>query len=212
MESVDRQTVKLPPEPVPRPPRLRRVLRSRTWHIAFPIVTFLVGMLTSLLILLLVTSIIGGNKSAVNNPSASRGDIVIQVGSAYIKNLVSRNLQVAGQGKVKNVQVKLASGDRMTVQGDVELPTPVLSVTGHLTINVQPYVSKCQLQVHILHADVSGITITKFATSFEGQINKELHVNSTGFPSGFTYCDIGVRTTPSDLFITYSAKPIGKTP
>jgi hypothetical protein len=209
MDFPDHETIKLPPEPTPRPPRFRWLPTRRA---ILPLATFLAGMLTTLIILLVVVSLIGGNRPPVSNPSSSKGDIVIQVGPAYITHLVARNLQTAGlPGTVKNVQVTLAAGDQATVQGDDEFSTFGLTFTRHFTINVQPYVSKCQLQVRVIHADLSGIPVTSFAASFEGQINNQLHVNTTEFPQGFTYCDIGVRTAPSGLFITYSAKPIADT-
>lgn len=208
MDFPDRETIKLPPKA--RPPRFRWLPTRRA---ILPIATFLVGMLTTLIIMLVVTSIIGGDRSPVSTPPASGKDIVIQVGPAYITHLVARNLQTAGlPGTVKNVQVTLAAGDQATVQGDDQFSTFGLTFTRHFTIIVEPYTSNCQLQVRIIHADLSGIPVTNFATSFESQINQQLHVNTSGFPSGFTYCDVGVRTTPSALFITYSATPIGDTP
>ncbi|SRR5579884_23296 len=210
MDYLDRETIKLPPEEEPRPPRFRWLPARRA---IFPIATFLAGMLTTLIILLIVVSLLGGNRPPVSNPSSSKGDIVIQVGPAYITHLVARNLQTAGlPGRVKNVQVTLAAGDQATVQGDDEFSTFGLTFTRHFTIVVEPYTRNCQLQIRVLHADLSGIPVTNFATSFEGQINQQLRVNTSGFPSGFTYCDVGVRTTPSGLFVTYSAVPIGNTP
>lgn len=210
MDYLDRETIKLPPEPTPRPPRFRW-LPARS--AILPIAIFLAGMLTTLIILLIVVSLPGGNRPPVSNPSSSKGDILIQVGPAYITRLVARNLQTAGlPGTVKNVQVTLAAGDQATVQGDDEFSTFGLTFTRHFTIVVEPYTHNCQLQIRVLHADLSGIPVTNFATSFEGQINQQLRVNTSGFPSGFTYCDVGVRTTPSGIFVTYSAVPIGNTP
>ncbi len=210
MDFPDHETIKLPPEPTPRPPRFRWLPTRRA---ILPLATFLAGMLTTLIILLVVVSLIGGNRPPVSNPSSSKGDIVIQVGPAYITHLVARNLQTAGlPGTVKNVQVTLVAGDQATVQGDDEFSTFGLTFTRHFTIVVEPYTNNCQLQIRVLHADLSGIPVTNFVTSFEGQINQQLHVNTTSFPSGFTYCDVGVRTTPSGLFVTYAATPIGNTP
>jgi hypothetical protein len=214
MDSLDDPTIKLPPEPEPRPPRLRRLrswLRSRAGRVIFPIATFAVGMLTTLIIVLLVVLSIGGDRPLVSNPGVSGGDIIIQIGPTYITHLIEQNLQTAGlPGTVKNVQVTLASGDQMTVNGDDQFSVLGLSFTRHFTIVLQPYVSNCQLQVHVIHVDLSGIPVTRLVPNFENQINQQLHVSTTNLPQGFTYCAVGVRTTPSGLFMTYSAKPVSQ--
>lgn len=222
MDSLEHPTIKLPPEPEPHSPvpvlrrllsRLRSWLRSRTGRVVFPIVTFVIGMLTTLLIVLLVASSLGGDRAVVNNPTVSGGDIVIEIGTGYISHLVAQNLQTAGlPGTVKNVQVTLASGDQITVQGDDQFSLLGLNFTRQFTVNLEPYTSNCQLQVRVTHADLSGIPVTSFIADFEGQINDQLRVNTSSLPSGFSYCDVGARTTPSGLFITYSAVPVGNTP
>ncbi|HLI08208.1 MAG TPA: hypothetical protein VKV40_16695 [Ktedonobacteraceae bacterium] len=213
MDSLGHPTVKLPPEPEPHPQVLRRLrawLRSRTGRVIFPIATFVAGMLTALIIVLLVILSFGGDEPTISNPVVSGGDIVIEIGPSYITHLVAQNLQTAGlPGTVKNVQVTLASGDRMTVQGDDQFSMLGISFTRRLTVILQPYTRTCQLQVRVTHADLQGIDVTHFAANFQGQINNQLRVNTGSLPQGFTYCDVGVRTTPSGLFVTYIATPIG---
>ncbi len=69
MDFPDRETIKLPPEPTPRPPRFRWLPTRRA---ILPLATFLAGMLTTLIILLVVVSLIGGNRPPVSNPSSSK--------------------------------------------------------------------------------------------------------------------------------------------
>jgi len=76
---------------------------------------------------------------------------------------------------------------------------------------VQPYVSSCFLQVHVVHADFSGIPVTGFAMAFEGHINQQLQNKPQGLPIGFTYCTTGVRTELSGIFVTYAATPVQNT-
>ena len=206
-------TIKLPPEPEARPPRLAKLrswLRSRKGRVVFPLATFAIGMITALLIVLLVFLSLTKDIAAIKAPSSSQGDIVIQVGPKYITRVVAQDLLAAGlPGTIKNVQVTLVRGDQMNIDGDEQLPLlPGLQPTAHFTVNLQPYIHNCQLQVHILHVDLAGLSVTGFATNFENQINQQLRTQATSLPQGFKYCQTGVRTDPTGLFITYSATPV----
>jgi hypothetical protein len=111
-------------------------------------------------------------------------------------------------GNISNVAVDLALGDQMTINGDDGFSLLGIGVTKHFTIVVQPYVSNCVLQIHVVHADVSSIPVTGFVQSFESHINQQLQQKPSGLPKGFQYCTTGVRTTPAGMFVTYSAVPI----
>jgi hypothetical protein len=213
MDSIHHSTtIQLPQDPTPRPPRLARIrawLRSRKGRVIFPIATFAIGMATALLIVLLVLLSLSKDIAAIRAPSSPQGDIVIQVGPTYITRLVAQDLLTTGlPGTVKNVRVTFARGDQMNIDGDDQFSVVGISFTRHFTINLQPYVHDCQLQVHVLHADLSGIPVTSFVASFESQINQQLLAKPTNLPQGFTYCNTGVHTDPSGLFIIYSATPV----
>ncbi|MDQ6660569.1 MAG: hypothetical protein M3Z24_06345, partial [Chloroflexota bacterium] len=160
--------------------------------------------------MLLYAFLIAGNGQVLVSPRPPSGsDIVVQVDSAYIAHLVETKLQAAGMpGEIKNVQAQLASGDEMTITGDDEFGLLGISVTRHFSIDFQPLVSSCQLQLHVLHADFNGIPITGTAALFEQQINQHVQLDFSGLPKGFTYCTVGVRTTPDGFFVTYLAKPV----
>lgn len=212
MDPIDPHiTIKLPPEP-PRPPRFASVrawLRSRRVRRIFPIVTFAVGMVTALLIIVLVFSVTKDVPPVSMPGSSSQGSIVIQLGPAYITHIVAQALPTAGlPGTVKNVRVTLARGDQMTVDGDDQFSVVGIGFTEHFRVILQPYVHNCQLQIRVLHADLANIPVTGFVSSFESQINQQLQVKSSDFPKGFVYCNTAVRTDPSGLFITYSATPV----
>jgi len=143
------------------------------------------------------------------------GDIIVQVGTTYITRLLIKDLQSSDlPGSVENVRVMLADSDRihsaqMTIIGDEQIGVFGIGATRPFTIVVQPFIRDCQLQVNVLHADFSGVTVTGFAATFEGQINQQLEVKPGGLPAGFQYCTTNVRTKPQALFLTYSATPIG---
>ncbi len=111
-------------------------------------------------------------------------------------------------GTVKNVQVQLAQNGQINVFGDDVLDVVGIPVTKHFKLTLQPYISSCQLKVHVIHADLSGIPVTGFVANFENQINQQLVVNLSKLPGGFTYCATSVHTAVQNLVVTYSAHPI----
>jgi hypothetical protein len=104
-----------------------------------------------------------------------------------------------------NVQVTFERGDRMIINGDDQI---AFGFTGHFTIVVQPLIASCRLKIHILQANLAGIPITGFVATFEDQVNQQLQSKPTTLPSGFVYCETGVRTDPQGLYLTVSAKPV----
>jgi len=142
------------------------------------------------------------------------GDIIVQVGPAYITRLLDRDLRHSGlPGNVENVRVSLADSDRihsaqMTITGDEQIGALGIGATRPFTVVVQPFISDCQLKVHVLHANFSGVTVTGFAATFEGQVDQQLEMKPGGLPAGFQYCTTNVRTKSQGLFLTYSATPI----
>src|SRR6185312_3063438 len=111
-------------------------------------------------------------------------------------------------GTVKNVQVTLKNGDQMTITGDDEFSFLGIDMTRNFTLVVQPYVTSCMLQMHVVHADIGSIPVTGFVESFESNINAQLRTKPTGLPTGFTYCTVGVHTETGGMFVTYSATPV----
>ncbi len=206
-------TVRLPPEVPPRSPRFARIrtrLRSRTGRIILPSLTFLLGILIGVgAILLYALSIAGDGQILITSTSHEAGDIIVQVGPAYITHIVASDLQSSGlPGQVSNVKVTLARGDQITITGDDQFTLLLgVGVTKHFTVVVQPLVNDCQLQMHVLHADLQGIAVTGFVANFEGQVNQQLQVKPTNLPKGFVYCATAVRTDPKEVFVTYSATP-----
>ncbi len=139
----------------------------------------------------------------------TNGAIVVQASSTYITQLIRKNITSSGlPGDVKNIQVKLVHNGPMTVTGDDQLSFLGVNLTRHFSLQVQPVVNACQLEMHVVHADLEGVAVTGFVSTFEGQINKQLRVDPSNFPSGFTYCLTNVRTEPQGIFATYSATPV----
>jgi len=204
------------PQPPSKPlvPQSPPLTRSRAERIVIPGIAFIFGIGIGVVGLILYTLVIASERRVVvPSLSSPGGDIIVQVGPAYITHLVNTDLRQSGlPGNVENVQVMLADSDRihraqMTITGSEQISTLGIEMTSPFTVVVQPYIEDCQLKVNVLHADFSGITVTAFAASFEGQINQQLVMNPGILPTGFKYCLTNVRTRPQGLFLTYSATP-----
>jgi hypothetical protein len=191
----------------PRFVTLRRWLRSRTGRIVVPLAAFILGIVLSIGGLLLFGS--SGDGQRLQTPVSARGDLIIEADRAFLTHLISMNLRDAGlPGTIQNVQVTLARGDQMTINGDDTFSMLGISISRPFVVIVQPYVTSCVLQIHVVHADLSGIPVTGFAPTFESQINRQLSEKPTGLPEGFNYCATAVRTQPDGMFVTYAAIPV----
>ncbi len=205
-------SVPLPSQPQPAPStpgfvRYRSWMRSRTGRIVIPLVTLWVGMVLGIATLFLYG--LSGGGQIVIVPASTKGDIIVEIDRAFLTQLVTKNLRDSGMpGQIENVEVDLAQGDQMTVNGDDRFSLLGVGVTKHFTFVVQPYVSSCFLQIHVVHADFSSIPVTGFTQTFENNINKQLRKKPEGLPNGFQYCTTGVRTEPVGMFVTYSARPV----
>lgn len=189
--------------------RVRRWLRSRTGRLVVPLLALLFGLIIGL------TSILwyglSGEGPLLILPSTARGNLIIEADQTLITQLVRKDLASAGlPGQVTNVRVDLEHGARMTIEGDDIYSVLGVGFSRHFTIDVQPYVRQCVLQIRVTNANLGGIPVTGFVQTFEGGINQQLTQKPGSLPDGFTYCTIGVRTQPGGMFITYQAVPITK--
>ena len=201
--------LQLPP-PKPRFAEIRAWLRTRTGRIVVPSAALLLGIFLGVLgILLYALAISGDQPLIVTSPLPSTGNIIVQTDTTYLTDLVKQNLSTSGMpGMISDVRVSLVSGAQMTITGNDRFSVLGIGVTRPFTLIMQPYVSSCYLQMHVIHANVSNIPVTGFARTFENSINMQLR-STTTLPKGFTYCATGVRTEPDGMFITYSAIPVG---
>jgi hypothetical protein len=193
--------------PLPQQPTLRQSRGKQVRRIAIPISLFLFGMVIGIIALLISLLVISGNRPVLSTAqSPQRSDILVQAGNQYITHLVQRNLRTSGLVNVSNVAVTMAQGDQMMISGDEQI---LFGVSRPFSVIVQPIIRSCQLEMHVLHADLAGIPITSFIANFEGRINQELFAKSGSLPNGFAYCKTSVRTNPQQgLLITFSAKPV----
>ncbi len=181
---------------------------------SFSCLALLLGLLSGLLIGTLGTLLyISSAHDTSAPPSQSVPDeaaIIVQLSPTYISQIVTKEASQASiPGSLKNIQVTTAHSAPITIGGDGQISFMGFMVTKHVTIQLQPVIRACQLQVSITHADLSSIPVTSFVSSFEYQINQQLSNNSksSSLPQGFVYCVTNVRTETSGIFVTYSATP-----
>lgn len=142
-------------------------------------------------------------------PPTVHGSLIVEVNKEFLTQIARNDIANAGlPGKVENVNVDLENGAMMVVTGDDVYSMLGISLTRHFTIDVQPYVQACVMQIRVTHADLGGLPVTTFAQAFEGSANRQLAEKPAGLPGGFTYCTVGVRTEPGGLFVTYLATPV----
>jgi hypothetical protein len=198
------------PQTTPRSLRFARVrewLRRRTGRVVIPLVALLVGIVIGIAAIFLYG--LTGDGQIVIVPSSVKGNIVVEADKEFLTQLVTKNLRDSGMpGQIENVTVDLSQGDQITVNGDDGFSVLGIGVARHFTFVVQPYVSSCVLQIHVLHADFSSIPVTGFAQVFESNINQQLQQKPQGLPNGFQYCTTGVRTESGGMFVTYLATPV----
>jgi hypothetical protein len=185
-----------------------RSSKHRPWlHPLLFVGTFLLGLLLGGgAVFFYALSIATEGQAVSSSTSSGSGAIMMQVSSTFIAQLIEESIRSSGMpGTVSNVQVVLVHKGPMTVTGDDELSLLGVGVSKHFRLTLQPLVRSCQLQVHVLHADMGGIPVTGFVALFEDQINEQLQVKPTDLPQGFGYCATDVRTESHQLFVTYSA-------
>jgi hypothetical protein len=189
--------------------------RLRRW---LPVGTFLLGLLSGVLALWLVALLfLGPDHSPLPSPSPASGesDLVLQLSPAYLTALVTRNLPRAGlPGQVSQVRVTLQPRDLIEVTGQETLTLFGLALTRPFFLQVQPVIVTCHLQVHVLHADLGGLSVTGLAAMFEEHLNQQLSQQPApaGLPAGFHYCAVATWTTTNGLWISYSAQPTALAP
>ena len=190
----------------PRLAPLRRWMRSRTGRIIIPLVALFLGIIVGISSLFLYG--LSGDGQALPVPGPGKTDISVVADKAFIASLINTNLRQSGlPGTVQNIQLDLASGDQLTINGDDAFNVMGLGFTKHFTVVVQPYINNCSLQIHVIHADLSSIPVTGFVSTFESSVNQQFQQKPTSLPQGFQYCATSVSTQPAGILLTYSAIP-----
>ncbi len=177
-----------------------------------PLLAFLIlvlGILLGVLATLFYILFGAHDRALIQTPASSHpSSLSVQVSSAYLTQLVSKNIKSAGMvGDVSNLQVTLTNDSQIQISGQDHFNLFVVSVTRPFTLTLQAYTQSCQPRVHLIHADFGDIPVTNFAQNYENQINQQIQFNVSDLPAGFTYCAVSTRTQANELSILYTATP-----
>jgi hypothetical protein len=175
--------------------------------------TLLFGLLAGLLIGALGTLLYISSAHDTSAPTPqsvpAQAAFVVQLTPTYLSQVITKEMSSASiPGNLKNIQVTTAHGMPVTISGDEQIDFMGFVVAKRVTMQLQPFIRTCRVQVSITHADFSGIPVTSFVAPFEQQINQQLSSSSNNsvLPKGFIYCVTDVHTETKGLFVTYSAQ------
>ena len=200
--SQARFTRQLPSQPLYLPESVRPTRRSCLGRIVVLLLVWLFGVAVGLGALFWYG--LSATGPLVLVPKTAHGNVIVEADAAFVTQLVQQDLASAGlPGKVQNVRVELKNGAAMIISGDDTSVVLGVTLTRHFTVNVQPYVQSCLLQMRVTHADLGGLPVTTFVQTFQSSINAQLSQKPGALPGNMTYCAVGVRTEPGGLFLTY---------
>jgi hypothetical protein len=189
----------------------RRARRPRSaGSIFLMIIAFSVGIIVTLVGLFgyILFFANGNTQPAVSQTSSAAGAIYVQTRTAYMTEVVRKNLNVAGlPGQITDAQVSFTHNGPMVITANIQLSILGISTTRQLSVALQPYIDNCELHMRVAQADLQGFPITVFVQAFESQINNQMQMKVAGLPPGFKYCVTTVQTDPAGLSLTYSASP-----
>jgi hypothetical protein len=199
-----------------KPPTRRRRVRSIVLYPAFLLIGIVLGVVGMLVFQLAV----GGNKSPLPDatPTVSSPNVTVHADASIITPLLQNSVQqiaLPANGSLSNVQVQFTNGTQMTITGNYQVTLLGVPMTQPFTLTAQLLVVNCQVQVHILQADFSNISVTGLVSLFEDKINQKLAqlIPQNTLPGNIELCLINVATDPQGITATFSVvTPSSPTP
>lgn len=189
-------------------------------NIVLYVVFLLIGIALGVVGMLLFQLSIGGNRSpfpVAPTPGAS-GNVTVHADASVITPLLQNSVQqidLPANGSVSNVQVQFTNSEQMNITGDYQLSILGVPVTQPFTLNAQLVVENCQLQIHVLQANFSNISVAGLVALFEDKINQKLAqlVPQNNLPGNIELCLINLATDPQGINATfYLVIPSSPTP
>ena len=188
------------------PNRQRNVSR-----IVLYVVILLIGIVLGALGMLLFQLSIGGSKSPipVAPTSVASGNITVHADQSIITPLLQNSVQqidLPANGSVSNVQIQFTNGTQMNITGDYQVSLLGVPVTQPFTLDAQLIVDNCQVQIHILQANFSNISVTGLVSLFEDKINQKLAqlIPQNNLPGNIELCLINIATDAQGMNATFN--------
>ncbi|MGZ6365082.1 MAG: hypothetical protein ACXWPS_03850 [Ktedonobacteraceae bacterium] len=188
------------------PTRQRTVTR-----IILNAVFLLVGIVLGVVGMLLFQLSIGGTRSPVPvtlTPVAS-GNVTVHADQSIITPLLQNSVQtidLPANGSISNVQIQFTNGTQMNITGDYQISVLGVPVTQPFTLDAQLIVDNCQVQIHILQANFSNISVTGLVSLFEDKINQKLAqlVPQNNIPANIELCLMNVTTDTQGINASFN--------
>ncbi len=215
----DKGDVSLPTQPLSTPVETQRIAggassptrRPRNVRsIVLYAVFLLIGIVLGAVGVLLFQLSIGGNRAPlpVTTPTTSSGNVTVHADASVITPLLQNSVQqidLPANGSVSNVQIQFTNGSQMNITGNYQISVLGVPVTQPFTLNGQLVVNNCQLQIHILQANFSNISITGLVALFEDKINQKLAqlVPQNNLPGNIELCLINLATDAQGINATF---------
>jgi hypothetical protein len=190
----------------PSPTRQRNVA-----HLVLYAVFLLIGIVLGVVGMLLFQLMIGGTRSPVPNnlTPVTSGNVTVHADQSIIIPLLQNSVQaidLPANGSVSNVQIQFTNGTQMNIMGDYQVSVLGVPVTQPFTLDAQLLVENCQLQVHILQAHFSNISVTGLVSLFEDKINQKLAqlIPQNNLPGNIELCLINIATNEQGISATFN--------
>jgi len=187
-------------------PKRRRTAIQIVLYAAF----LLVGIVLGVVGMLLFQLSIGVTRAPITNtltPVAS-GNVTVHADQSVITPLLENSVQsidLPANGSVSNVQIQFTSGSQMNITGNYQVSVLGIPVTQPFSLDAQLIVDNCQVQVHILQADFSNISVTGLVALFEDKINQKLAqlIPQNNLPGNVELCLINIATDEQGISATF---------
>lgn len=216
--SSSKENISPPPQPLSAPATdqpTAAIASSQTRprsarNIVLYAVLLLIGIVLGAVGMLLFQLSIGGNRSplpATPTPVAY-GNVTVHADASVITPLLQNSVQqidFPANGSVSNVQVQFTNGEQMNITGNYQISVLGVPVTQPFALNTQLVVENCQLQIHVLQANFSNISVTGLVALFEDKINQKLAqlVPQNNLPGNIELCLINLATDPQGINATF---------
>lgn len=187
-------------------PTSRRNLPYIILYAAF----LLIGIILGAVGMLLFQLSIGGTRSLVPvtlTPVAS-GNVTVHADQSIITPLLQNSVQtidLPANGSISDVQIQFINGTQMNIRGNYQVSVLGVPVSQPFTLDTQLIVDNCQVQIHILQANFSNISVTGLVSLFEDRINQKLAqlIPQNNLPGNIEFCLINIATDEQGVNATF---------
>ncbi len=205
-QSVQPVEVQGTPARAPSPKRQRTGIRIILYTIVL-----IVGVVLGALGMLLFQLSVGGTRSPITNtltPVAS-GNVTVHADQSVITPLLQSSVQaidLPANGSVSNVQIQFTNGTQMNITGNYQVSVLGIPVTQPFSLDTQLIVDNCQVQIHILQANFSNISVTGLVALFEDKINQKLAqlIPQNNLPGNVELCLMNISTDEQGISATFN--------